>query len=218
MIWEFFIISRIIRNRIASIFNNPDDNVLDIGCGKNPRYHKSIKGNLTCFDKHKTTRNTIVGDADEMYKYFHHKAFDKIISVNSFYYFKNPFNVTRYIHKIMKNKGIFVIVVPFFYPVHDIPEDKFRFTEYGIKNVLNGYFTIEEIKPIGGIFNLPAILIHSLIKGFPLVFPKPLRGIAKITMIVFYPFYIIAQLISVLDIFDRTKRFPTYYFVVARKN
>ena len=214
---EFFIISRIVGEKLASVFNNPNDKILDIGCGKNPKYHESVKGKIVCFDVYKTASSTIVGDADELYKYFKPKSFDKVISVNSFYYFKNPFNVAKYASRILKSRGKFVMVAPFFYPVHDVPEDKFRFTEYGIKNILGKYFVIDEIKALGGIFNIPAVLAHSLIKGIPLLFSGKLRAAVKIVMLVFYPLYVVLQLFSLLDFLDKTRRFPTYYFVVASK-
>ena len=49
------------------------------------------------------------------------------------------------------------------------------------------------------------------------VVPKKIRGFIQILAYILYPFYILAQLISILDIFDTTGRFTTYYFVVAGK-
>jgi hypothetical protein len=101
--------------------------------------------------------------------------------------------------------------------LHDAPVDRYRFTEYGLRALLGEYFKIEKIETFGGIFNIPAIILHSLIKGLPLLFPKAIRIFVKIIAYVLYPFYIIAQIFSLLDIFDRTRRFPTYYFLVASK-
>ncbi len=215
MIGEFFIISKKIKKNIAKIFNNTNDRILDLGCGNKPSYHKHIKGKIICFDKFKNKIIHVVGDVDKLP--FKANSFDKVISVNSLYYFKNPFNVVKDLHKILKKNGKLVLVLPFFYPIHDAPLDKYRFTEYGLRTLLDEYFRIEKIKPIGGIFNAPAIILHSLIKGLPLLFPKALRSFAQIIMYILYPFYILAQLISILDVFDKTERFPTYYFLVASK-
>lgn len=215
MIGEFFIISKRINKKIAEVFVNSKDIVLDLGCGNKPSYHEHIKGKIICFDKFKNQITHVVGDADELP--FKADSFDKIISVNSFYYFKNPFNVIKDLHKILKKNCKLVLVLPFFYPIHDIPVDKYRFTEYGLRALLEEYFKIEKIKPIGGIFNAPAIILHSLVKGIPLLFPKALRSFIQIIMYALYPFYILAQLISILDVFDKTERFPTYYFLVASK-
>jgi len=46
---------------------------------------------------------------------------------------------------------------------------------------------------------------------------KSVKFIGFIFIIIPYLFYIIAQLLSLLDFLDRTKGWPTYYFVVAVK-
>ena len=216
MIGEFFIISRRINKKIKSVFTDKSDKILDLGCGSNPKYHKSINGRILCFDKTESKITDVVGDANNLP--FRANSFDKIISVNSFYYFDNPFKVVKDVHKILKNSGKLILIMPFIYPIHDAPHDKYRFTEFGIRELLKGYFYVKEIKTIGGIFNLPAVFLHSLLKGLPLVAPKKIRILIKVLAIIaLYPFYVIAQILSLLDFLDITRRWPTYYFVVAEK-
>jgi len=215
MIGEFFLIKRKIKRYLVDIFNNDKDTILDLGCGEKPSYHEFIKGKIVCCDIVKNKIAHVVGDADNLP--FKENSFDKIISINSFYYFKNPFSVAKDLHKILKKNGKIILVVPFFYPIHDIPFDRYRFTKYGLRTMLEKHFRVDEIKTIGGFFNMPAIILHSFIKGLPLMFPKSMRNFIKIIAYVLYPLYITAQLVSILDIFDKTDRFPTYYFVVASK-
>lgn len=215
MIGEFFLISGKINKEIAEIFANNKDAVLDLGCGNKPGYHRQIKGKIICFDRSKNKITHVVGDADKLP--FRADSFDKIISVNSFYYFKNPFRVAKDLRRILKKGGKIVLVLPFFYPIHDAPADKYRFTEYGLRALLEEDFKIERVKAFGGVFSMPAIILHSLIKGMPLLFPKALGRLVQIIMYLLYPFYILAQLIGILDIFDKTGRFPTYYLVAASR-
>jgi len=216
MIGEFFILRRQIEKEIASAFSNENGRILDIGSGSNPNYQEIMKGTIINFDIKKTGKSHLVGDAG--FLPFKKNSFDKIIIVNSLYYFKNPFKVIERIGILLKKNGKLVIVNPFFYPIHDIPDDKYRFTEYGLKTILQDYFKIEKIREIGGFFNIPAVMLHSLIKGLPLLAPKSVKWLIQLmAYIVFYIPYILAQLISVLDVFDRTKRWPTYYVVVAKK-
>ena len=215
MLLEFFIIKYKTRNLIKSSFNNKKDKILDLGCGDKPYYHDVIEGNIVCLDIIRTTKAHIVSDADKLP--FKPNSFDKAISVNSLYYFEDPFNVVKSVHAILQKNGKFILTLPFFYPIHDVPDDKYRFTEHGLRTMLEEHFKVERLETIGGIFNLPAVLLHSLIKGIPLLFPKGVRGFMQLLTYVLWPVYIIAQLISVLDIFDRTRRYPTYYFVVCSK-
>lgn len=216
MIGEFFLISMYFKKRIRDIFTNSNERILDIGSGKNPNYHKFINGRIVSFDIKNFDKTHIVGDAHTLP--FKKNSFDKIIIVNSLYYCTNPINVIEEVARILKIKGILVIISPFLYPIHDVPHDKYRFTEFGIKHLLKNKFIIKSTKPVGGIFNLPAVFFHSLIKGLPLMFPKGSRKIVSIfSVIIFFPIYILAQLFSLLDFLDKSRRWPTYYFTVAFK-
>lgn len=216
MIWEFFILSSRINKKISQEFNNEKDLVLDLGCGSNPKYHKEIKGKIVCLDLYKTGKTHLVADANNLP--FKPNSFEKIISVNSFYYFKNPFDVAKTLSKILKKSGTLFLVVPFFYPIHDVPYDKYRFSEHGIRTVFEEYFEIKNIKAIGGIFSLPSVILHSAIKGIPLVFDGVFRNVARMPVyLIFYVPYILSQFLEVFNIIDRSKRVPVYYAVVMRR-
>ena len=216
MIGEFFVIKRKFIRQMRNIFNNSNDRILDVGCGEKPYYHDFMKGSIICLDIRKTGKVHVVGDAD--FLPLKKGSFDKAIMVNSLYYYKNSANVIDNISSILKKNGKLLIIAPFFYPIHDSPDDKYRFTEYGVRTILEKNFKIEKIEPVGGLFNLPVVMLHALIKGLPLVAPKQLRSIAQLIIyIIAYPLYIIAQLLSVLDALDKTGRFPTYYIAIAAR-
>ena len=215
MLGEYIIIRGKINSMFEGIFSK-NEIVLDIGCGNKPYYHKNIKAGIVCADIVKTGKSHIVCDASHLP--VKKSKFDGIICVNSLYYYKSPFKAIEEFSNALKKNGKLVLIVPFMYPIHDIPEDRYRFTEYGIKELLKGDFQIKKIKTIGGIFNLPAVFFHSLIKGIPLIFPKSLRKIIGFfSIIIFYIPYILAQLVSLLDFLDVTRRWPSYYFVTAVK-
>lgn len=215
MIGEFLIIKRKIINSFDKIFSK-NDTIIDVGCGNNPYYHKKIKGKIICSDIIKTKRGHIICDASSLP--LKKSKSGGIVCVNSLYYYKNPFEAINEFSHALKKRGKLVIITPFMYPIHDIPQDKYRFTEYGIKEILKNDFNIKKIKPIGGIFNLPAVFFHSLIKGIPLAFPKAIRPIIKfLVVVILYIPYILAQVVSLLDFLDITRRWPTYYFTIAIK-
>ena len=215
MLGEFFIIKKRVLALLKWRFKNSDV-VLDIGCGEKPYYQQSIKAKIVCVDIKHTEKVHVVCDA--MSLPLKKSSFDGIICVNSLYYCSNPFMTIKEFSSILRKNGKLVLIMPFMYPIHDAPEDKYRFTEYGIKELLKEDFIIKEIKTIGGIFYLPAVFFHSLIKGVPLMVPKAIRKIISFfTIIILYPFYFIAQLISVFDFLDKSGRWPTYYFTIAVK-
>lgn len=214
MLGEFFLIKNRIKCLIESAFSKKGK-VLDLGCGEEPYYQKYITGSIVSLDIKKTSKTHLISDADKLP--FKPNSFDGVVSVNSFYYFRNPFNVAESIHKILKKNGKLVLVLPFFYPIHDAPADKYRFTEYGLRALLENKFKIERLEAIGGIFTLPSVLLHSLIKGTPLLFPKGIRTLVQAAAYALWPLYLAVQLVGILDALDRTRRYPTYYFAVAVK-
>jgi SAM-dependent methyltransferase len=215
MCLDFFIIKKRILNLMRGKFQSKDT-ILDIGCGEKPYYHKSIKAKIIGLDIKHTKKTHIVGNAVSLP--FKKDKFEGIVCVNSLYYYDDPSVAVKQFSNVLKKEGKLVIITPFIYPIHDAPDDKYRFTEYGLKQILKNNFDIKQIRPIGGIFNLPAVFFHSMIKGLHLIAPTGTKTIIKIlTTIILYPFYIVAQIISVLDFLDRTKRWPTYYFTVAVK-
>ena len=213
MLGEFFIIKAKVRNSIKGIFKS-SDLVLDVGCGENPYYHKAIKAKIICADIKPTKKTHLIGDAMQLP--VKREKFDGIISINSLYYYSSTSRALKEFSNALKKNGKLVLMMPFMYPIHDAPDDKYRFTEYGIIELLKNDFEIKNIKAIGGIFNLPAVFLHSLMKGAPLMAPKQLKPIMRfLSIIVFYIPYLLAQLFSILDFLDMTGRWPTYYFVVA---
>jgi len=56
MLGEFFIIKKRISSLMKDKFD-PDNLVLDIGCGDKPYYHKSIDAKIVCADIKKSKKN-----------------------------------------------------------------------------------------------------------------------------------------------------------------
>ena len=199
---EFFILKKRVTRLIKDVPKSKQDLILDVGCGELPYYHRLVKGRVISIDMKKSRTTNIICDSHNIP--LKKEKFDKVLCINSFYYFSSPFKAVEEISRVMKKDGKWIIVMPFIYPIHDAPFDKYRFTEYGIKNLLKNNFKIEKIKAVGGIFSLPSVILHSLIKGVPM-------------LIILYPFYILAQLLSILDPIDFSERWPVYYFIVASK-
>ena len=215
MLFEFFILKRKVRKHISNVFSDGKEKTLDLGCGEKPFYHRDMKGEIVAFDMAKTETTHVVGDAGSIP--FKNNTFDSVISLNSFYYFDNPFVSVKEIARVMKKNGKMFLMMPFIYPVHDVPHDKYRFTEFGIRTLFEKNFEVAEIGTIGGIFNVPAVMLHSIIKGMKFILPKSLVFLSIIFAIILWPLYIAAQIISILDFIDKTRRWPTYYYFIAVK-
>jgi SAM-dependent methyltransferase len=209
---EFFIIKKRILNLLKDSFKKSDI-VLDVGAGQKPYYQKAVNAKIVSLDIKHSKNIHIISDASSLP--IKRSKFDGVLCINALYYNKNPFTAIKEISRVLKKNGKLVMMTPFIYPIHDAPNDKYRFTKYGIKEMLNDDFEIKEIKGVGSIFNLPAVMMHSIIKGIPLMHPKSV--VLKVLSLLLYPFYIMCQLISILDFLDHSERWSTWYFTVAVK-
>ncbi len=213
---EFFIIREKISRIIRRNFRNVNGTILDIGCGNDPQYHKLIGGRIIGLDKSGTERADVEWDANKGLP-FAKSHFDAVISINSLYYLDDPRKVLEEAARVLKKGGTLFILAPFIYPLHDAPYDKYRFTEYGLKEIVGKDFIVKESGTVGGIFNVPAVVIHSAIKGARFMLPKSLGILSPVLKLGLYPFYFLAQSLSLLDVFDNTGRWATYCYVSCRR-
>jgi SAM-dependent methyltransferase len=66
---------------------------------------------------------------------------------------RNPHLVLREFARVLKTNGMLRMVVPFLWEEHQIPQDYFRFTRYGVGLLLESLpFRIDILQPMGGFF------------------------------------------------------------------
>jgi SAM-dependent methyltransferase len=139
--------------------------ILDVGGSKKSGYHELIRGN------HKI----IVGNIDELY------GIDIVFDAQKTWPFKDSnfacvlfINVLEHLfdykiaiseaHRVLKDEGKIVGVVPFMLNVHETPDDYFRYTKSALEKILSsaGFKSIE-IKELGsGSFSV----IYNILIGF----------------------------------------------------
>src|SRR3990167_2238899 len=212
-----FIIFFKIKRELEKIFVSSDDEVLDVGCGDRPFYSQVVKGKITTFDTKNSEITDVVGDASRLLDYFPDKKLAKIICVNALYQFSDPKEVIRQMYELLAQGGKLILVLPFLYPLHDIPYDRYRFSRYGIETLLEGKFSIELLKPFGGVFNLQVLILHALLKATSRYYKK-IPVLSWVTALLLYILYFGAQIVSLLDFFDKSERFTCLYLVEAKKS
>ena len=128
-------------------------NILEIGSGNN--------SSGKYFDNTNKFTESDINEIDATKMQFK-EEYDIIICVNVlddiFEYQKAVDNI----HNALKQKGYAFVVVPVFYPLHDIPNDYFRFTEFSLKKIFSKFsrVIIESI----GIKRFPSYCIVNAVK------------------------------------------------------
>jgi SAM-dependent methyltransferase len=141
--------------------------VLDVGCGSRP-YEPLFAGNDYAAidvegegykkedkfpDRYFDGLNIPYGD----------HAFDAAICTEVLEHSPKPEKLTAEIARVLKPKGKAYISAPFVWYEHPAPYDFRRFTNYGLKKLLEKDFVVEKIVPTSGVFGCVGQLLSTLI-------------------------------------------------------
>ncbi len=101
------------------------------------------------------------------------QSYDTAICLQVLEHVPNPQKAVREIFRILKTGGPLILSIPHLSRIHDEPNDFQRYTEYGIRFLLEeAGFHIEEILTRGGLFSFLGHQVSSII--VPLVWRVPL--------------------------------------------
>lgn len=151
---------KITRERMSLFLekNKTKVNVLDVGSGGS--CYNVYFPNRTTFDIDELRSPDIVGDIHKMP--FQNEQFDVVLCTEVFEHLKNPFKAAQEIKRVLKNNGKLVLTTRFIFPIHDSPNDFFRYTKYGLKEIFKDWkdvVIIEEAETVETI----SILLQRLI-------------------------------------------------------
>lgn len=65
-------------------------------------------------------------------------SFDTVVCTQVLEHVSDPFTKISEIARVLKSGGTAVITVPCAWPLHEVPHDYFRYTEFGLKSLLEG--------------------------------------------------------------------------------
>jgi len=112
--------------------------ILDIGSG--PR---RLRDDVTCIDVFKFDNVDIVADAATLP--FEDGSIDAIVCDNMLEHVRDPKLVVSEIVRVLKQDGLAYIAVPFVIPYHSSPDDYYRWSEQGLRELLKD-FSEQELK------------------------------------------------------------------------
>jgi len=214
--------SRLMVDRIAGCYDAyikqyARGRLIDLGCGHVPlfaAYRDYITDNV-CVDWAKTahrseyldfecdlTENLPVKDEE----------FDTIILSDVLEHIPQPERLWKEMSRILANHGRILMNVPFYYWIHEVPHDYYRYTEFALRRFVDSSgLKLLVLKPLGG---APEILADILAKNL-----LRFRGGKALAIL-------IQQLTGALGSTSpgrrlseaTSERFPFGYFVVAEKS
>jgi len=86
---------------------------------------------------------------------FHDAAFDAVINIVTLEHVPEPRRVLEELARVLRPGGRLLLIVPHEWEEHQRPHDYYRYTQYGLKFLLDtAGFSSERIDPVGGFFRL----------------------------------------------------------------
>jgi SAM-dependent methyltransferase len=153
--------SRLVADLIASYYEKylplySKGTLIDLGCGEVPFFevYKSYVNEIVCVDWASTFHDIAFADfycdLNDILP-FENEKFDTIILSDVLEHISRPQLLICEMSRILVKNGKIIMNVPFIYNLHEIPHDYYRYTEYGLKFLIEscGLRTIY-ISPIGG--------------------------------------------------------------------
>jgi len=190
-----------------------DRRVLDVGAGEMTYRFliKPLAREYITIDKYPAHPDLdIIADAGAMP--LQDESFDTVFCSQVLEHSPRPMAVLKEISRVLKKDGIAIITVPHLSYLHGEPEDFFRYTKYGLKELCaEAGLTDLKIIPLGGllsfIFTPCSILMLSVFGTIPVI-----------GRIVYIINYYLSKLVLFADKkFDKNKVFALNYLGIFKK-
>ncbi|MDR2569115.1 MAG: class I SAM-dependent methyltransferase [Oscillospiraceae bacterium] len=170
--------SRLIADLVAinydcALKNYAKGNLIDLGCGNVPFYvlYSRIGVSVTCADwEHKNEHLDIVCDFNCIPLPIESNSYDTVVLSDVLEHIKFPDKFFNEISRIMKKGGYLILNTPFFYMIHEAPDDYYRYTKYAF-NIFakQAELDIVQISPYGGVIECISDLNCKLAVKIPFV-------------------------------------------------
>jgi SAM-dependent methyltransferase len=144
---------------------------------------------------------------------FRPQTFDAAIHIVTIEHLREPGRALREIARSLRTGGELLIAAPMEWEVHQAPHDYFRYTQYGLKYLLEqAGMQVVSIQPAGGFFRL---LARRLLNGLQF-FAGGLRWLMFVpaAALLVPP----ALILPFLDFLDRERNFTVGYLCKAKKH
>ncbi|MFN8707241.1 MAG: class I SAM-dependent methyltransferase [Planctomyces sp.] len=191
--------------------------LVDLGCGKVPLYeaYRDHVDSVTCVDwpgsLHGSQHIDVAHDLNKPLP-FGSEEFDTILLSDVLEHIAEPHRLCAEMARILRPGGKCLLNTPFFYWLHEVPFDFYRYTEFGLRNLLEkAGFRILLLKPTGGSLEIFADLLSKHFLRFPLIGSLAASWIQQCASML--------RRIPAIRRFSHNSaaRFPLSYFVIAEK-
>ena len=153
------ITKKITRDRIKAFVtrHGSEGRTLDIGC-QNSAYANFFP-NRVGLDIKPGNGVDVVGDAHKLP--FKDNEFDNVLCTEVLEHLHTPAVAVAEMARVLKDGGTLILTTRFMFPIHDAPDDYFRYTKYGLKYLFKDW-EILELQEETSVMETFAVLLQRL--------------------------------------------------------
>lgn len=153
--------SKITRKKLGIFLakHKTEQKILDLGSSRGP--YRDLFPNALTVDIDASARPDIIADAHNM-NMLKDGEFEIILCTEMLEHLYNPFKGIEEMARVLKSGGKLILTTRFVYPIHEAPNDYFRFTKYGLQKLLEPYFNQIVIEEEAGTIETLAILLQRI--------------------------------------------------------
>lgn len=134
--------------------------LLDLGCGTKPFRRPGVE--WVGFDVEGNPFADVVGSATKLP--FPDASFDYVLSTQVLEHVEDPQRMLFECARVLHPGGMLILSAPQYWELHEQPHDYFRFTEYGLRVLLDrAGFTVSDIRREGCGVKLAALAFNSAV-------------------------------------------------------
>lgn len=104
---------------------------LDVGAGD--KYYSKYFPNTVTVDIDSARNPDVLASIYELP--FEDSSFDVVLCTEVYEHLENPTKATAELKRILKPDGKLILTTRFIFPIHDAPNDYFRYTKYGLRKI-----------------------------------------------------------------------------------
>jgi SAM-dependent methyltransferase len=206
---DYLTLSRLSRNidcGVEKFIAGTNEAVLDVGCGIKPYkiFFQNRSSNYVGVDLNKNSNADVVSSSERLP--FKDNSFSVCVCTQVMEHVENPGALVDEILRVLKPDGFLFLSTHGTWPIHDAPNDFWRWTEFGLKKMLSS-FRIRELKTCGG-------SISSLFQLICLYIPQKSGTVLIIAILNLFGALFDRGALSKLN----TPNLASNYFVLAQKN
>lgn len=139
--------------------HSSDKKTLDIGSGGSLYGYDRFFPNRVTVDIDPARNPEVVADVHDLP--FKDEEFDIILCIEVLEHVLDPRRAIAEMNRVLKVGGTLILTTRFVYPIHDAPNDYWRFTKYGLKELLKEW-DVQELIPETRTFSALAVLFQRI--------------------------------------------------------